>query len=114
MKVLQETTAWEGATPNHIYITDDSKSKMFAYVRAGTKAVFRFSVPLRIDTRGRKFKEIPNTFGFEEDAKDPAVKTWTVSGSKGNTYTVTLEENVYNCTCSGFQFRGTCRHIKGL
>jgi type V secretory pathway adhesin AidA len=114
MKVLQETTAWEGTTPNHIYITDDSKSRMLAYVQAGTKAVFRFSTPLRWDTRGRKFKEVANTFGFTEDTKDSNVKSWTVAGSKGNTYVVTLEENVYNCTCSGFQFRGTCRHIKGL
>ena len=114
MKVLQETTKWDGNTPNHIYFTDDSKSKMFAYVRTGTRAVFKFSTPLRIDTRGRRFKEIANTFGFSADTKDPSIKTWQVSGSKGNTYVVTLEENVYNCTCSGFTFRGTCRHIKGL
>ena len=57
MKVLQETTAWPGATPNHIYFTDDSKSKVFAYVRAGTNAVFKFSQPIRFDVRGRKFKE---------------------------------------------------------
>jgi hypothetical protein len=113
MKVLQETTKWEGATPNHIYFTDDSKSKMFAYVRAGTKAVFKFSKPLRIDVRHRRFQEIPDTFGFSMN-EPVAEKTWTVQGSKGNTYLVTLDENVYNCTCSGFKFRGDCRHIKGL
>ena len=114
MKVLQETTAWEGRTPNHIYITDDSKSKMFAYVRAGTNSVFRFSAPMRIDTRGRKFKEIPNTFGFEEPIKDASVKTWSVAGSRGDSYTVTLDDNQYSCTCSGFRFRGACRHIAGV
>jgi len=112
MKVLQETTAWEGRTPNHIYITDDSKSKMFAYVRAGTNSVFQFSAPMRLDTRGRKFKEIPNTFGFEEPVKDTNIKTWSVAGSKGDNYIVSLEDNQYNCTCSGFKFRGACRHIK--
>ena len=114
MKVLQETTEWEGRTPNHIYITDDSRSRMLAYVRAGTKAVFRFSVPLRIDTRGRKFKEIANTFGFEEPVKDSNLKTWSVAGSKGDSYTVTLDKNRYSCTCSGFRFRGACRHIAGV
>jgi hypothetical protein len=113
MKVLQETTAWEGNTPNHIYFTDDSKSRMFAYVRAGSNSVFKFSKPLPIDTRKRQFREIPDTFGFS--APEPtAEKTWTISGSKGDIYVVTLEENVYNCTCSGFKFRGDCRHIKGL
>lgn len=114
MKILQETTVWERNTPNHIYITDDSKSKMFAYVRAGTNAVFKFSSPMRIDTRGRRFKEIPNTFGFEEQAKDSTVKTWQVSGSTSDTYTVSLDDNQYSCTCSGFKFRGACKHIAGV
>jgi hypothetical protein len=114
MKVLQETTVWEGATPNHIYITDDSKSRMFAYVRAGTNSVFKFSTPIRLDTRGRKFKEIANTFGYQEEVKDSNLKTWSVSGSKGDSYTVTLDDNQYSCTCSGFKFRGSCRHIAGV
>jgi len=114
MKVLQETTTWEGTTPNHIYITDDAKSKMLAYVRAGTNSVFKFSVPMRWDTRGRKFKEIPNTFGFEEPVKDITIKTWSVAGSRGDTYTVSLDNDQYSCTCSGFRFRGACRHIAGV
>jgi hypothetical protein len=113
MKVLQETTKWDSNTPNHIYFTDDSKSKMFAYVKAGGNAVFKFSKPLPIDTRKRQFREIADTFGFATPAPT-AEKTWTIQGSKGDTYIVTLEENVYNCTCSGFKFRGDCRHIKGL
>ena len=97
----------------HIYFTDDSKSKMFAYVKAGSNSVFKFSKPLPMDARKRQFREIPDTFGFS--APEPtAEKTWTIQGSKGDTYVVTLEENVYNCTCSGFKFRGDCRHIKGL
>jgi hypothetical protein len=114
MKVLQETTTWEGTTPNHIYITDDAKSKMLAYVRAGTNSVFKFSVPMRWDTRGRKFKEIPNTFDFTEEATESTAKTWSVPGSRGDTYTVTLEDNIYSCTCSGFRFRSACRHIAGV
>ena len=40
------------------------------------------------------------------------VKTFTVKGSQGNSYTVTIVSGKSNCTCSGFQFRKTCKHIK--
>ena len=39
------------------------------------------------------------------------VKEILVKGSKGDTYVVTIEGKRYNCTCSGFQFRRSCRHI---
>ena len=40
--------------------------------------------------------------------------TITVQGSKGNTYTVTKENGKATCTCSGFQFRKTCKHSQGV
>jgi hypothetical protein len=43
---------------------------------------------------------------------DKIVKT--VQGSKGNTYTVTVENGKATCTCSGFQFRRICKHIQEL
>lgn len=39
-------------------------------------------------------------------------RTWQVEGSKGSTYTVTQTGTKWSCTCSGFQFRRQCRHIK--
>jgi len=41
-------------------------------------------------------------------------KTWTVQGSKGNRYVVVQEMNSWSCTCPGFQFRKSCRHITQL
>ncbi len=38
----------------------------------------------------------------------------TVQGSKGNTYTVTVENGKATCTCSGFQFRKTCKHVQEI
>ena len=38
------------------------------------------------------------------------VETRTVQGSKGEHYTVTLGARP-TCTCTGFQFRKTCKHI---
>ena len=37
MKVLQEITDWN--IPNHIYFTNDSKDKIYAYVKASGKEV---------------------------------------------------------------------------
>lgn len=44
----------------------------------------------------------------------PAFKTWNVKGSKGNEYTVTLSGAHYSCTCTGFTFHKTCKHIKSV
>ena len=41
----------------------------------------------------------------------PDVKVWTVKGSKGNEYTVKLQNGEYSCECVGFQFRKHCKHI---
>jgi hypothetical protein len=42
---------------------------------------------------------------------DNSVQVYQVSGSKGNTYTVTKNSNGYTCTCPGFTFRKSCKHV---
>jgi hypothetical protein len=39
-------------------------------------------------------------------------RTWSVSGSKGDSYTVSQVGTKWSCTCSGFQFRRHCKHVK--
>jgi len=41
-------------------------------------------------------------------------KTWTVKGSKNNTYTVNYNSGRYECTCPGFQFRRVCKHVNEI
>lgn len=41
-------------------------------------------------------------------------KVWNVKGSKGNTYTVTRNSSKWDCTCPGFTFRKTCKHVSEL
>lgn len=41
-------------------------------------------------------------------------ETITVQGSKGNTYVVTKENGKATCSCPGFGFRKTCKHVQGL
>ena len=111
MKFLQETTEWkEGIVSNHLYVMDDSKDKMLAYRQAGKKEFFKFKKPIKIDLRGRKFTEVKNTFGFKMEEEVPEGNVHKVVGSKGEEYIVTELRGEYSCTCSGFKFRGKCKH----
>ena len=111
MKILQEITDWD--VPNHIYFANDSKDKIYAYVKASGGEVERFKIPQKFTTSGRKFREVPNTFGYSVDDK-PAGRTWTVSGSRGDSYTVNENNSEWNCSCAGWKFRGACKHVSEL
>jgi len=41
-------------------------------------------------------------------------QTWSVMGSRGSRYTVIRTQSTWTCTCPGFQFRKSCRHIQEL
>ncbi len=55
------------------------------------------------------FAEEVHQIGFKTDKKATTV---IVPGSKGNQYTVTLNENgtARYCSCPAFRFRGACKH----
>lgn len=112
MKFMQETTVWkELCVDNHLYVMDDSKQRMLAFLRCGDKEFKVFKNPIPIDTRGRKFKEVQNTFGFtmKESIEGNVHK---VQGSKGEVHTVVELNGKFSCTCSGYKFRGQCKHIE--
>jgi hypothetical protein len=110
MKILQETTEWKDAwVPNHVYVLNKSMSHMIAYVPAGSKTVKKFSKPIAFDRRGRTFVELET-----DSPPEPQPDVWTVAGSNGKNYTVTREAGGgmnYQCTCPGFTFRGSCKHV---
>lgn len=106
MRAKREVTQWsDSAKSNHIYLLDGDRA--LAYQPWGTGSIQYFSKPIRLDLRGRKFVEVnPNPF---EVPKTAAVVV-QIAGSKGDVYDVNLDEQT--CTCSGFRFRGKCRHIQ--
>ena len=108
MKFYRETTAL--AVPNHVYLLTTDKSKMYGYIKRNTESAITFKKPYRFDARGRTFVEVRELGEINLD--EPQGQTWQVDGSGGNSYVVQKLDNVYNCTCSGFKFRGQCRHIK--
>lgn len=106
MQALQEVTDWE--YPNHIYLVDGDR--LVAYIKQGEIKPFYFKSGIKgFSKSGRKFKELKTDL-FET----PKVESnlIAVAGSKGNTYYIDPEAKT--CTCSGFTFRGTCKHIKEL
>lgn len=112
MKFYQETTEWkDGNAINHTYLLSANKTKMYAYVKHGTKKVLEFKNPISIDIRGRKFKEVPNTFKYKIHEEVVVNPHWKVIGSKGDVYTVELVNDRYTCTCVGFKFKHKCSHI---
>ena len=103
MKWMRETTKWEdGLDCNHLYLLEGDRC--YAYVQAGTNQHQVFSKPIQFDLRGRTFEFVRE---FQKGQKDPAVVK--VQGSKGETYEVNTEEGT--CTCPGYRFRGSCRHV---
>jgi hypothetical protein len=111
MNFFQETTKYTGNVRNGIYLLDNSKTKMYAYIKAGSDSVFTFKKPIRIDTRGRKFELVDNTFNYNVPQEVTSNPRWEVVGSKGDVYIVEKTQQGITCSCSGFKFRGKCKHL---
>jgi len=113
MKWFAETTDYGDAVPNGIYLLNDSKDKMFAF-RPASGEIKTFRNPIRIDLRGRKFVINPVQFEVGVKAEVPEGRSWTVKGSKGDEYKITELNGNLSCTCSGFRFRGKCKHEESI
>ena len=88
MKVLKEITDWE--YPGHTYFTNESKDKIYAYIKASGVKVEEFKKPIKFSVSHRKFKEIENTFGYSAPAEAVVElgREFKVPGSAKNIYTV--------------------------
>ncbi len=114
MKWFAETTDWKDSVPNGIYLLDDSKSKMYAFKPARGGEIKVFKNPIRIDIRRRKFVVNPVQFKTGLKEPEPEGRVWVVKGSKGDEYTVSELNGNLSCTCSGFKFRGKCKHAESI
>jgi len=116
-EAYKETTVWaDGSTSiNHTYLLEGDR--MIAYMRSQTSVPFYFKTPIRIDRRGRKFEllednpfEVTNVPQVVVEQKD--VDVVEIEGSKGAKYY--LNQAQKTCTCPGYTYRGTCKHVKEL
>ena len=102
MEALRETTG--GQFPAHIYLLDGNN--LVSYIKSGETEPFYFKNPIKgFDKRGRKFVTVtPNPFKVKTQSN-----LITVKGSNGKEYTV--DPDAKTCTCPGFTFRGSCKHL---
>jgi hypothetical protein len=114
MKWYAETTEWRDTVRNGIYLLNDSKSKMYAFRAAGGSDIKVFRSPIKIDIRGRKFQLNPVQFRTAVQEEEPQGRSWTVKGSRGDEYRVTESGGTFSCSCTGFRFRGECKHVKAV
>lgn len=119
MKYFKETTEWsESKVVNHVYYMKDDKSAAVGYLKFGTGNLIKFSKPMKLDTRGRKFEVLkmkaePDSvyFGPKEEPKKDVI---TVQGSNGKEYYLEKVGSKYTCTCPGFTFRHKCKHVDNM
>ena len=116
-KAYKETTVWadgSGAAINHTYLL--SGDSMIAYMRVGTLVPFYFKNPIRISRSGRRFEPVePNPFLSIPTVvveQSVSANTREIEGSNGARYILDLDSKT--CTCPGYTYRGTCKHIKLL
>ena len=87
---------------------------MTAYIRSQTSVPFYFKAPITISRSKRKFELVePNPFDSLPHvvvAQESNIKE--IEGSKGTVYYVNVDDRT--CTCPGYTYRGTCKHVKDL
>jgi hypothetical protein len=111
LEALKEVTEWkvDFRQPNHTYLLDGDKLVAYRQWHTGEPI---WGTPVRFDRRYRKFEKADLTLFGIVDAPAVNPSTKVVKGSKGNEYILNLDEGT--CTCSGFKFRGKCKHIETL
>jgi len=69
------------------------------------------STIMRVPT-GTTLDELPRWMRWERAKLD--IETVRVKGSRGNSYTVTKDNNTgkTSCSCPAFKYRGKCKHVK--
>ena len=115
LEILKETTIWsDGSNANHTYLLDGTK--IIAYAKSSDNSVQVLRTQIKIDKRYRTFIKAKH-FGLQNLIKFTPTKSNTrvfKVKSKEKEYFVELSDYNYTCTCTGFNFRGKCKHIDAV
>lgn len=115
LEILKETTVWsDGSSVNHTYLLDGNKIVAYAPWHGAEVRIQKTQIAL--DKRYRKFEKsyhVGLSKLIKSQPKDPNKKVFKVqSGEKE--YFVTILGSKMTCTCTGFNFRGKCKHITAV
>jgi predicted nucleic acid-binding Zn finger protein len=115
LEILKETTVWsDRSNANHTYLLEGTK--IVAYAKFGGDEVQVLKTQIKIDKRYRTFVKTKH-YGLEKFIKKTPIKSNTrvfKVVSKTKEYFVELSDYNYTCTCTGFNFRGKCKHITAV
>ena len=114
MQILKEITEWDIDYPiiNKIYLLD-LKDNIIAHTNSDN-TIIQLKSPIKLDKRRRKFIKVNHAGLSKLIQKDNNNRIFKVK-SKDNEYTVSLDnDNRLSCTCTGFTFRGKCKHIEAV
>ena len=115
LEILKETTVWsDGSNANHTYLLDGTK--IVAYAKSSDNSIQVLKTQIKIDKRYRTFVKTQHS-GLEKFIKSTPTKSNTrvfKVQSKTKEYFVELSDYNYTCTCTGFNFRGKCKHIDAV
>lgn len=121
-EILKEVTIWdtEYNVPNHTYLIAGS-DKIIAYLNAVNNTVVQLKNKMRIDKRYRKFEKVNNSELAKLIPKDNPeviekdIRVFNVA-SKDHNYVVKYNEKSgkITCDCTGFKYRGKCKHIEAV
>ena len=113
-QAYREITEWVDApdTINHTYLLEGDR--MIAYIRSQTIVPFYFKKPITISRSGRKFELVePNPFEHVPSVViEQQSEVREIEGSRGNKYYLNVDDRT--CTCPGYTYRGSCKHLKEL
>ena len=107
IEILQETTDWGKYKVNNGIYHVNSAGKLVAYQPNAESELQVLNVPsTQFSKARRKFVKIG------ERAEELGSRIKKIMGSKGNVYLLDTEK--MTCTCPGYTFRGTCKHVKEI
>ena len=105
--ILQEITDWGKYKVNNGVYHVNSAGKLVGYQVNVDSELQVLKVPsTQFSKARRKFKKIGER---QEELPSHIIE---IKGSKGNIYH--LDKDKGTCTCPGFTFRGTCKHVKEI
>lgn len=115
-EILREVSDWKVDYPcSHTYLLNGDK--IVAYIKEGDDEINIIKSNLKIDKRYRKFIKIKHDLLQQliPKEKDNNLRIFNVL-SKDKTYVVELniKKDRYRCNCTGFTYRGKCKHIDAV